>query len=91
VTVIRELNCYESTPTFLNQLRLRCRLTDSIPCREFMSVLLIFKHGYDDYAGDGIRIIGPVQRKTADAVITQLEKAFKSSNFDVVIETVADD
>jgi hypothetical protein len=56
-----------------------------------MSVWLHFKPGTDDYTNTATHIIGPVRGEQADLVIRQLEAAFISANFDVNVETVADD
>jgi hypothetical protein len=91
VTIIREHNCYDSNPTFVNRLRLRWRLASSVPCRIYLSVWLDFNRGTDTYTKTATRVIGPVPEKQAEPVIQQLEAAFKSAGFAVSIEDVADD
>jgi hypothetical protein len=91
VTIIREHNCYDSNPTLFNRLRLRLRLTSSVPCRVYLSVWLDFNRGTETYTKTAKRIIGPVPEMQAEPVIQRLEAAFKSAGFGVSIEDVADD
>lgn len=91
VTIIRELNAYESTPNLFDRLRLRLGLSASVPCRGSMSVWLTFEEDFEGFTETGTRIIGPVAEEQADAVAGQLESAFRAAGFEVRLEVAADD
>ena len=96
VTIIREFNCYESTPSPIDRVRQATGLAASVPCRSMVSVWLAFspyEHARDDhdYTTMGTRIIGPVSEEQAESVIQQLGAAFASAGFHVVTEVAADD
>ena len=96
VTIIREFNCHESTPSPIDRVRLATGLASSVPCRTQVSVWLAFapyEHGRDehDYTKMGTRIIGPIAAEEAESVIRQLKAAFTSGGFRVITEVAADD
>ena len=94
ITLIREINCYDSTPSAVNRIRLATGLASSVPCRTYASVWLAFApldRVVHDYTKLATRIIGPVPADQAESVIQQLEMAFESAGFHVTIDTTADD
>ena len=96
ITIIREVNCNESTPSLVDRARLATGLTSSVPCRMQISVWLAFapyEYGRDDhdYTEMGTRVVGPVPEEQGELVIQQLQEAFNAGGFHVSIGDAADD